>query len=200
MSGGEGVNNVLDPTEILADIADVQSDVTDILADLVIIEQEIYEVEHHLHNHEKWFGVAAVPAGETHIADRLGPGIVPFALLSGNDAYGNWLQVVGSSDTPVQADRTRFDLHRYLVTTTNDTDPFVIQFIEGEAADIAAKVALEDMTEAPYISATNNADSGISDVIGERIAVRVKCWARAICIGKDAKTINIYIGIHEYVR
>lgn len=167
---------------------------------LITIEQEVYEVEHHIHAHEKWMGAAAVAVGETHVADRIGPGIVPFALLTGNDAYGNWVQVMGSSDSPIESGMTLMDAHRVLVTTTDSTEAFAVQFVIGESAGIAALIAAEDMTEFAFISATNNADSGISEIRSKRIALGTKVWARSICIGQNAKTINIYVGLHEYVR
>ena len=167
---------------------------------LVEIEQEIYEVKKHIHGNEKLLGVAAAPAGETHVADRVGTSIGPFALLSGNDAYGNWVQVLGSSDTPIEAGKTRIDAHRILVTTTDSTEAFVVQFVVGGSAGIGALIAAEDFTEFAYISATNNADAGITDIISKRISTGTKVWARSICIGQDAKTINIYVGVHEYDR
>ena len=163
-------------------------------------EQDSYETEKHVHNHEKWFGVAAAPAGETNIADRIGPAIAAFALLSGNDLYGNWVQILGSADTPVAAGMTMFDPHRIQVTTTDSTAQFVIQVVSGESAGRAAKIAAEDFNEVPYIAATNNADSGIAEVIALRCLSGVKLWARCICIGANAKTINFYFGIHEYIR
>ena len=160
---------------------------------------EIYETEKHLHNREKWFGDAAGGAtGETHVADRMGGSVIPFALLTGNADWGSWVQVLGSTDTPVQDGKKKFDAHRFLVTTTDSTEAFNVQVIAGESADLAALVAAEAMTEAPFISATNNGDSGISDIMSIRVDVGTKVWARAVCIGQDAKTTNIYFGIHEY--
>ena len=159
---------------------------------------EAWRVENHIHAHEKWMGVAAVPNPETHVADRVGPGIAPFALLSGNDAFGNWLQVMGSSDSPIESGKVIMDAHRVLVTTTNSTEAFFVQFVIGESADIAAKVAAEDITDFSYISATNNGDSGVADVVTKGIPSGTKVWARCICIGQDAKTINMYVGLHEY--
>ncbi len=159
---------------------------------------EAWRVDKHIHAHEKWMGVAAIPNPETHVADRMGPGIVPFALLTGNDAFGNWVQVMGSSDSPIQSGKTLMDAHRAIITTTDSTEAFLVQFVIGESADIAAKIAVEDFTEFPYISATNNGDSGLTNVITKGIPSGTKVWARAICIGLDAKTINIYVGLHEY--
>jgi hypothetical protein len=172
----------------------------DVIGLLRQIEQKTYQVESHIHGHEKWMGVATAPNAEIHVADRLGPSVAPFALLSGNDAYGNWLQVMGSADSPIEAGKVELDPHRILVTTTNSTLTFVIQFALGESAGLAALIAAEDMTEVAFISATNNADAGITGVKSKRIASGTKVWARCICPTANAKTINFYIGIHEYDR
>lgn len=158
----------------------------------------VEEIEKHLHNNEKWFGAAAVPSGETHIVDRMGPGIAAIALLSGNDAFGSWTQVLGSADTPVKTGMVSFDAHRYMVTTTDSTSPFLIQVVSGESAGIAAKLASEDYSEYPYIAPTNSNDAGINEAMSIRTAAGTKLWARCICIGQNAKTINVYYGIHEY--
>lgn len=164
------------------------------------IEQEVYEIEHHLHNREKWFGAAAVASGETHVADRMAGGISPFSLISGNDDFGSWVQLLGSSDTPVNMGMTKIDGHRFLVTTTDSTEVFNIQIAAGESAELAAKLAAEEFTETPFISATNNGDSGISDIMSVRTNTSDKIWGRCVCIGQTTKTINIYFGIHEYLR
>jgi hypothetical protein len=162
------------------------------------IQEEVIEIEHHLHNYEKWFGLAGTPSGETHRADRMGPAIDPFTLTAGNLTWGAWVQVLGSNDTPVQAGKTKYDFHRAIITDTTSTNPFIIQIISGESSEIAAKLLAEDFDEFPYVSATNNNDSGISDIIDKRIDSGCKCWMRCCAIGANAPTLKLYIGIHEY--
>lgn len=157
------------------------------------------ENEKHVHNNEKWFGAAAVAAAETHNADRMGPAIAPFALVSGNDDFGSWVQILGSSDTPVMAGQAKYDLHSFLITTTDSTAAFLIQIIDGESADFAAKLAAETYTEFPYEASTNNNDGGVAHILNHRSDSTCKVWARCICIGQNAKTINFYFGLHEYV-
>ena len=76
------------------------------------IYEEVIEIEEHFHTREKWFGLAAVPVGETHRADRVGGATAPFVLTAGNSDFGNWLQILGSSDTPVITAKIKFDAHR----------------------------------------------------------------------------------------
>ena len=159
---------------------------------------EMSKLGNHHHNFEKWFGLAAVPAGETHRADRMDGAIATFQIVAGNNDFGSWVQVLGSSDTPATPGKTKFDFHRVLVTSTNSTRPFIIQLVFGESADIAAKLAAEDFDEFPYISATNNNDSGIQEIIDQRSDVGEKVWMRCADVGGDGTTLDLYIGIHEY--
>ena len=163
------------------------------------IDKEVVEVEHHLHNFEKWFGIAAPQVGENTIAERVIGDTAVFALVSGTSAFNaTWTQILGATDTPVASGKTKFDLHRFLVTTTDSTNPFIIQIVSGESAGIAAKISAEDFTEFMYIASTNNSDSGISDIIDKRVDAGTKLWARCACIGATGKTINFYFGLHEY--
>jgi hypothetical protein len=162
------------------------------------IEEEVIEIEEHLHNREKWFGLAAVPNGEIHRADRVGGTIQPFQLVSGNNTFGQWVQILGSADTPIETGKTYFDAHRYMVTSTNSTTPFIIQIAAGESAGLAGKIANEEFTEVMYISATNNNDSGIEEVMSIRVPAGQKIWARCADIGGNGTNINFYYGIHEY--
>ena len=158
----------------------------------------IGEIERHLHNTEKWFGIAAAPSGETHVADRMAGGIQPFVITAGNDDFGAWVQILGSSDTPVASGAAKFDGHRVMTIGTNSTNPFIVQIVCCESADIATKIAAELFTEAPYVSATNNNDSGITDVITRRFPAGTKVWVRCACIGSSGSTMDFYFGIHEY--
>jgi len=44
-----------------------------------------HEAERHLHSGARWFETAAVPAGETHVADAMGDGAGAFQIDAGND-------------------------------------------------------------------------------------------------------------------
>ena len=184
---------------ILADTIKIDEAATDgLLGVNNSLAYRVHEIERHLHGREKWFGVAASADAELHVADRVGGSIAPFALLSGASNFGSWVQILGSSDTPVADGSTMFDSHRFMVTTTDSTSPFVVQIVAGESATIAASIIAEEYTEFMYVSGTNNNDSGIGDIMSSRIATGIKAWARCECVGQTAKTLNVYFGIHEY--
>lgn len=156
----------------------------------------IKEIERHLHSNERWFGAAITPSGETHVADRIGVGVVAFQIDAGNNTWGNWLQVLGSSDTPADAGKLYFDGHKIEIVAAERTETYFIQFSAGATA--AAGLIALTYTEfifrpqavagkpAPITIQTRRASSG------------TKLWARCMCPSQNTATLDFYIGIHEY--
>jgi hypothetical protein len=156
------------------------------------------EIERHFHGREKWFGLASSPSAETRRADRMNGTKAPFRLTAGNNTFGAWVQVLGSSDTPVKSGMAYFDFHRILVSNTDSTAVFIVQAIAGESADFAAKLAAEEFTEFAFKSASNSDDSGITEFMTSRVAAGTKIWMRCANIGNNGKVIDLYFGLHEY--
>jgi hypothetical protein len=100
-----GITKVPTDTEAIHDEAD-KIDVAAADGLLGVADSVAYrvaDVERHLLNWERWMGLAAVPVGETHRADSITDNPDPFQADAGNDDWGAWLQILGSSDTPVIA-------------------------------------------------------------------------------------------------
>ena len=149
------------------------------------------------HGYGKWFGKHPAQSDENRIFARMNGVTSHFVLTAGNTAFGNWVQIVGATDTPILASNTKFSLHKILVTTTNSTAVYIIQIVAGESADIAAKIIAEEFTEFPYIAATNQNDSGVYDFVSKCQDSGTKMWARCACVGQNATTITGYFGLHE---
>ena len=105
----------------------------------------VEEVEKHLHNWETWFGAALVPNGEIHVADRITNGPSEFQADAGNNTWGSWLQVIGSSDTPARSGMAKYDVHRLLITAVERTGHHFVQIAFGESGN--AGLAAEEYTE-----------------------------------------------------
>jgi len=162
------------------------------------IEGVVYEIKRHLHNHERWFGKAAVPNGEIHVADEMMPGIAPFEIVSGDNDFGDWTQLLGSEDTPFDPLSTDYYSHRIQIHSTDSVKQFTLQFIIGERADFAEKIAAKNYSAAPYIPLSNSLDSGLIDIMEEPVPKNTKLWCRLGCEDSDAKKILLYLGIYEY--
>lgn len=156
----------------------------------------VAEIERHLHSYERWFEKSSSPSGETHVASPAGTGAGVFQLDAGNNTWGAWLQVLGSSDTPAIAGSVRYDPHKILVTATERNALYVVQY--GFGASGAAALAAGTYTEIAFFPASNLVDSGPVAVQSRRIATGTKMWVRCICPGQNTGTLDFIIGIHEY--
>jgi hypothetical protein len=170
--------------------------------DLDNLLEEVEVIEQHLHGDERWYGKAVTPAGETHIADLITAYtnthiVAPFQLDAGNENWGAWVQLLGSSDTPMEAGKTMFDFHKILITAAEQTlAPTFIQMAVGTSG--AAGLTAKTYTTIGYHTAVNHGSQGAVSFMLKRHTVGTKCWGRTLSIGKNTGTIDFYIGLHEY--
>jgi len=164
------------------------------------IEQEAYEIEHHHHGYEKWFGLAGTPSA-THKADRITLKPNPFQCDAGNDTWGSWVQILGSADTPVISTNNYFDLHRLLIAgwEVNNQDYF-IQIATGASASLAGLLTAETFTEVGIITAGALSQVGPVAIMKKRVAKGSEVWARIWADGQNTATLDFYFGLHEYER
>lgn len=155
------------------------------------------EIDRHVHSYERWFGLAAVPDGELHRADRVATGITAFQMDAGNDDWGAWLQILGSEDTPAGIGKTYFDLHRLMITAIERNN--VVHFVQiAFGATGAAALTAGTYTELVYKPLSVQAQEWPFPIQTRRIAAGVKGWARVLSLGQDTGTLDTYIGLHEY--
>jgi hypothetical protein len=156
----------------------------------------VHEIERHIHSHERWLETAAVASGETHVADVIGTGGGSFQLDAGNDDWGSWVQILGSSDTPVITNSEYYDLHRIEIDTEERAGTYFLQFAFGASG--AAALSAGTYTETIYTGPAGAQSGGPVVIQSRRIASGTKAWARTMFPGQDTATIDLYIGIHEY--
>ena len=195
-----------DTTDLIEDVAGVQSD-TDalqvdtaalqvdtaaLLVDTASIEALSEEIEVHNHGYERWLGAKAVPTA-TSFADETE---TAFQIDSGNTVFGDWVQILGSDDTPIDAGKTYYDLHRLLITAAERTTPYRVQIGFGESG----AAALSAGTYIVFMFAKNTGVPQPSPVViqGDRQAAGTLCWARCRT-NADTGTLNFTVGLHEYV-
>ena len=140
---------------------------------------------------------AAAANGEIHVADRVGnTGTGAFTLTSGNNTWGAWTQILGSSDTPVIAGGVKYDLHRVLVLVANSVAPYFIQLAFGATGNDA--VAANTCSTIVINPASNTDKTEAEPFMTRRQAAGTKAWARCWCVGNNAKTLTLMFGLHEY--
>ena len=157
----------------------------------------VSELDRHHHNYERWMAAAAVPAGETHVADDITTNQTAFQVDGGNNTWGSWLQILGSDDTPVRTAQVKYDLHRLLITDhQHNTNCYLIQI--GFGASGAAALSAETYTEITIVTGGGNTEVGPIDLLSRRQDAGTKAWVRVWAVGQASGTLDFLVGLHEY--
>jgi hypothetical protein len=174
----------------LADrILTLQTGSTDLMAELL-------EVERHLHNWESWLGLPLVPNAEVHCADRIGTAVAALQINAGDDTWGSWVCILGSSDTPARVGMTKFDLHRVMVTASQRTQPYFVQIAFGASG--AAALAAGTYTEFVYRASSAVVEEAPIDIMVKRQNAGTKAFARCYVPTQNLGTLDFFFGEHEY--
>lgn len=155
------------------------------------IAYRVGEIERHLHSYERWFETATAPDAELHVADAIGDGSGAFRVDAGNDDWGSWVQMLGSSDTSL-----RYDLHRLMIEATERNETYFVQFAFGASG--AAAYAAGAYTETVYTPASNQIEESPVQIQMRRQTGGTKGWARCKCPGQNTATLDFYPGLHSY--
>ena len=202
------IGNKTDAASETASTASLVALVRQLLSDVADVLDEAREVEEHVHSGEHWFGTRTGGAvGETQIAERIGAGATtaeaaPLVVDAGNDDWGTWTQILGSSDTPTDSgSKVAFDLHRMRVSTSEvNSQRYLYQIALQEDAPTDDPGATDVYTEGDLISqgAAPQAVAGPIVIQAPRVAAGTKVWMRTWAPNQNTATLSIYIGIHEY--
>jgi hypothetical protein len=152
----------------------------------------IARTERRLHNYESWAGVAAVPDGEAHVADF--DSMTPFVLDAGNDTWGDWVQLLGSEDTPVRAEQVEYIMLRSLIFDAEKSGLVRLQFSFGDSG-------ASGLDNGMYTDLMMLTDKKVGDdftVIMEPQLDGTKVWGRCWLAGENTGTISIFLGLCEY--
>ena len=163
------------------------------------LSYKVHEIESHIHNWERWFGQAVTPNAEIKVADTLLSGAVtPFQIDAGNNDWGSWVCILGSSDTPTNyaGTYTKYDVHSIQVSGNERNAPYLIMFAFG----VSGEQALTDRTFTAKVLDFDgiNAETSFIAYIRRQDA-GTKMWARCKCPGQNTGTLDFWIGIHEYI-
>jgi hypothetical protein len=171
------------------------------------MNQAIQEIEHHLHNIEVWIEPIAVPVGGTNEAVVAGtrPAVAMpyFQVDAGNSAWGSWVCVLGSGDTPAVIGAhssvtgfRHYDMHKIGIQTSERSLPYWIQIGFGT---VAAPVLTGQYTTVWFNPVATTGKSESITMITPHVAVGTQAWVRALCPGQNTATVNFNLGLHFYI-
>jgi len=144
-----------------------------------------------------WFEEAGTPTA-THFADRIGTvgGGGAFRIDAGDETWGDWVQILGSGDTPARATPTMtyFTPYRIIVADVERSAPYFVQITRGDSG--AAGLDAGNYTEVMYVS-TNTKDAHSIELHAGYAPAGSLVWARCLAVGYDTGWMDFYFGITE---
>jgi len=163
---------------------------------LETIQHEVIEIATHLHSNE-WLGaLAASPSPPGHAAEW--NTMNPFQSTAGNDTWGAWIQIIGSTDTPIHTGMTKFDLHKILVidvAVTADLDLHIVQVGCG----LNGTQTLIDSTYTTFAFVPERgAAVTVINFQMKRCEAGQNVWLRHWVDGTNAPTMDFVHLLHEY--
>jgi hypothetical protein len=170
---------------------------------LAVIDSLAYHIgvtRRAVNHYERWFAKAAAANGEIHVADTIGnTGTAALQIDAGNNTWGAWVQILGSSDTPVAGEATyvRFNLHKIFITATEqDNSVYFVQFGFGTSG--AAALSAGTYSELVYKASANNTEEIAYEIRARRQAAGTKAWARCWCVGSNTATMDFFFSVIQY--
>lgn len=155
----------------------------------------VNEIERHFHHYGRTYGLAAVPDAELHRADEVTTDPEPFVIDAGNDAWGAWVQVFGSTDTP--AGWEYFDPGEISIVAAETANVvYLIQLAAGTSG--AAGLAAGTYSDRVFTPQSANGRPAALRFGLRRQAAGTKLWMRTLCRGTNTSELDIYIDLHGY--
>ena len=163
------------------------------------------KIENHHHNKERWIGVAADADG-AHKASEIGKAgeagftETPFTVTTGNDDWSdNPTQIIGVLETTI-FDGAYFDLHRIMVVDSSVNEELFFMRISWGTGTAAASITAKQYTGFPLHVQKTDKVFAIQEIMMERVPTTgYKMWLHAFHANTNDTTIDMLLGIHEYV-
>ena len=157
--------------------------------------KEVEETQHHFHNIERWFGVHGAPsATRWGTVSTLGA----YNVFSGDNTWGPFASILGSSDTPVLSGKKYFDPHQIMVVDVSHSTKYRFRMLWGAATTTALANGDWSETILKFDELNPQQSAGIPFMFkSKRIAAGTKVWAQTWNVTNGA-TVDLFVGIHEY--
>ena len=157
----------------------------------------VEEIDRHFHVRERWWGAVAAPDEDTNVVEVNVSR--PFVAISGNDAWGTAIPILGANDDVGIDDDPYFDPHRLLFVDFNgNATAWRLRFIWGTGTSADA-ITAGQWSEIMVINAVAGPFAvGVpSDIKHVRIAVGLKMWAQVWNVTNVAE-LDFFYGTHSY--
>ncbi len=153
----------------------------------------------HDENHTPFdtLGLHASPSFPTTAADA--DTMTPYVLTGGNDAWGAWVNLVGSGDMPVGTGKNTFDVHDLLISSVSAAAMGSVQ-VGWDSTTSTVIIANEAYSHVMFHPEGIGANVGVGHIdintpdLDAGTLVFARCWID----GENAATVSMFIEIHEF--
>lgn len=159
------------------------------------VAYELGEANRHVHHYTRVFGLAAIPDAELHRADTITTGPNPFQIDAGDDTWGAWVQIFGSTDTPagwIYWDPSLISI----VAAERANTTYLLQMAAGASG--AAGLAAGTYSDNVFTPQSVNGRPAAIDYPLRRQVATTKLWMRTWCRGQNTATLDFYAKLHGY--
>ena len=155
----------------------------------------VNELERHFHGRSRRWGATGAPDETNAIDANVNR---PFVAVSGANAWGAAIPVVGTDDVPTPTDAAAyFDLDHMLITEVDDATVYRIRIIFGSGTSGDA-ITAEQWTEFIFFAGTGPKSTPVAlPVLMKRVAVGEKCWVQ-VWNATNLSEVDFYFGCHGY--
>ena len=178
-----------------------ENPIDEAIDDIADVSAEVTEIEHHIHNRERWFGKTG---SQTATDWGTLASLTAYTAISGSGTWGadenDEAQLLGTADTPAITGMAKFDLHRLFMVAFSAATVYYIRIVwgTGTMADAITAGQYSDVPVATNVTPANKATGSPIDIIMPRIAAGTKVWAQCMN-ATDNATVTFLIGLHEYL-
>ena len=156
----------------------------------------VEEIDRHFHVRERWWGALGAPDDTNAIDINVNR---PFVAISGNDAWGTAISIMGTADDVGIGADPYFDPHRVLFVDFNgNATAWRVRFIWGTGTSGDA-ITAGQWSEIMVINAVAGPFAvGVPSQIKHiRVAVGTKMWAQ-VWNATNLEELDFFYGTHSY--
>ncbi len=155
------------------------------------------KIDEEAHTPEEFCGANASPVFPTTAADS--DTKTPFVLTGGNDTWGAWLHMIGSTDLPVRTGKVAFDIHEVFISSVSTASAGKIQI----GWDLTtSSVILANETYSSVMFRPSGVGVNLSAVpVGLRmpdVPVGTLIFGRCWVFDENGATVSVFLGDHEF--
>lgn len=182
---------------ILTDTAAIEPETDGLASSTTLIETTTNKIDVEMHTPEDFSGAHVSPSFPATASDA--DTMTPFVLIAGDNTWGAWLHVIGSTDLPIRSGMVAFDIHEILISSVSTAATGRIQ-LGWDLTTTSVILSNETFTSVMFQPSGVGANVSAAPIEMRMpdIAIGTLLWGRCWIGGENGATVSIFLGHHEF--